>query len=123
MGATNDGGCGACLALGVIFRNESGEILSPKTNSSERDSSNRQSRNEVPRCHHLVNDVDNPLYGENGQTYIYSPQKVILALMATMEKQMIRYSKVISDFIGDIYQAPSKWSWSGRRCYLRCSHF
>lgn len=100
--ATNDGGCGALSALGVLFRNENGEILSPQqTVLKDIHQIDRVEESYQDAKFYLVNDVDNPLYGENGATYIYSPQKgADFALMATMEKQMIRYSKVMSDYLG-----------------------
>lgn len=76
--ATTDGGIGCLSALGVGFYDASGKAVSPDgqgmSEAVELDMKNVDSR--VRECSFTVLcDVNNPLYGENGAAYIYSPQK------------------------------------------------
>jgi len=76
--ATTDGGIGCLSALGVRFYNGSGEIVSPDAQGMSEvarlDVSGIDPR--ILQCSFTVLcDVNNPLYGENGAAYIYSPQK------------------------------------------------
>lgn len=76
--STNDGGCGAAVALGFKFLDDTNEEFLPtgETLSKIRkiDRSN---------IHPLVNeaqiitmcDIDNPLFGESGAAYVFGPQK------------------------------------------------
>ncbi|BAX80266.1 glycerate kinase [Labilibaculum antarcticum] len=76
--ATNDAGLGMARALGYTFLNEKKEGLkgigADLILLNSIDSSAIHPRlNEVK--FEVACDVDNPLYGENGAAYIYSPQK------------------------------------------------
>lgn len=76
--ATTDGGIGCLSALGVRFYGASGETVSPDAQGMSEleriDVSGIDPR--VSRCSFTVLcDVNNPLYGENGAAYVYSPQK------------------------------------------------
>ena len=76
--ATTDGGVGCLSALGVRFYNASGETVSADgygMSQVERiDLSGVDPR--VSQCSFTVLcDVNNPLYGESGAAYVYSPQK------------------------------------------------
>ncbi|GMQ57613.1 glycerate kinase [Vallitalea sediminicola] len=76
--ATNDGGVGMASALGVKFLQEdnteidlTGEGLGSLATI---DTSNLNAK--ISDCQFIVAcDVDNPLYGENGASYIFAPQK------------------------------------------------
>ena len=76
--ATNDFGCGAAAALGVVFRNESGETFIPTGGSLSRVASVDTSQ-VVPQLSRvkltLMCDVKNPVYGPTGAAYVYAPQK------------------------------------------------
>ena len=75
---TNDGGCGMATALGVRFYDAEGEAFIPTSGSLSQikriNISNIDSRLSnvelITMC-----DVDNPLYGEKGAAYVFSPQK------------------------------------------------
>lgn len=76
--ATTEGGIGCLSALGVRFYSADGEVVSPDgkgMSEVERiDLSGIDPR--ISQCSFTVLcDVNNPLYGENGAAYIYSPQK------------------------------------------------
>ncbi|MHC1748308.1 MAG: glycerate kinase [Cellulosilyticaceae bacterium] len=76
--ATNDGGTGAASALGTLFYNQEGDSFIPTggtLNKIDRiDGSFCKARLKeieiITMC-----DIDNPLYGECGAAYIFSPQK------------------------------------------------
>ena len=76
--ATTDGGCGMAAALGVRFLDRRGESFMPcggtLQNIERIDTSSLDERIAESRFT-VMCDVDNPLYGENGAAYIYSPQK------------------------------------------------
>lgn len=77
---TNDGGCGAAAALGVVFRDESGQEFVPTGGTLGRIASI-----DVSTLHPLLKskkvpltvmcDIDNPLYGERGAAHVFAPQK------------------------------------------------
>jgi glycerate kinase len=76
--ATNDAGLGMARALGYTFFNQDKEELKGIGEdlislSSIENSAIHPRLKEVK--FELACDVDNPLYGENGAAYIYSPQK------------------------------------------------
>ncbi|MCL4142717.1 UNVERIFIED_CONTAM: hypothetical protein GTU68_066220 [Idotea baltica] len=76
--ATNDGGIGIAQALGYRFYDVSGNLLKPTGENLSRidkidDSEVRVELKEVPV--HLVCDVNNPFWGENGAAYVYAAQK------------------------------------------------
>ena len=74
--ATTDFGCGAAAALGIVFYNENGETFIPtggtlsEVNRIEGGSHCLKGIKVTLMC-----DVKNPVYGENGAAYVYSPQK------------------------------------------------
>ena len=80
--ATNDGGIGMLKALGFQFFDENGNDVGEggqalsKIASICTDSVNEN----IYKCNFKIAcDVNNPLYGENGATYIYGPQKGVTA--------------------------------------------
>ncbi len=76
--ATNDGGMGMARALGIKFFDECGrELKGCGDNLSELDSIDLSGLcQEVKEAEiEVACDVDNPLYGEKGAAYVYSPQK------------------------------------------------
>ena len=76
--ATNDFGCGAAAALGVVFYDENGEQFVPTGESLCRvakiDNSQALSALSGVKMT-LMCDVENPVYGENGAAFVYAPQK------------------------------------------------
>ncbi|MDD2534400.1 MAG: glycerate kinase [Eubacteriales bacterium] len=76
--ATNDGGCGAAAALGVVFRNQAGESFIPVGKSLKDISSINTTNLPLALSHvELVSmcDIDNPLCGPLGAAQVFSPQK------------------------------------------------
>jgi glycerate kinase len=76
--ATNDGGCGAAAALGVKFFDKNGESFIPTGGTLHKieriDKTAVDARLKTTKLITMC-DIDNPLYGENGAAYIFSPQK------------------------------------------------
>ena len=75
---TNDGGCGMATALGVKFYNYNGCEFIPVGGTLK----NIEKIDITPAMDFLKDieiiamcDIDNPLYGENGAAFIFSPQK------------------------------------------------
>ena len=76
--ATNDFGCGAAAALGVLFYDEQGASFVPTGESLCRvakidNSPVLSALSNIKMT--LMCDVENPVYGENGAAYVYAPQK------------------------------------------------
>ena len=96
--ATNDGGIGMLRALGFEFYDENGECAGDggqalakvwKIDETEADPRLRE-------CHFRVAcDVNNPLCGTNGATYIYGPQKGVTEEMKpVLDAGMAHYAEV-----------------------------
>jgi len=91
--STNDGGCGAAVALGIRFLDNSGNEFIPTGGSL-----NKIHKIDVTNIHPLINetqiitmcDIDNPLYGENGAAYVFGPQKGVEAITVQNLDQVIR---------------------------------
>lgn len=75
---TNDGGCGAAVALGVKFYNKYGELFTPvgatlidiASIDTSLAAQKLQGITVTTMC-----DIDNPLYGTLGAAHIFAPQK------------------------------------------------
>ena len=109
--ATNDGGMGLLSALGVKFYDENGEILrgcgAELIKVKRVDFSGIDSH--VLNCPMTVLcDVDNPLLGESGATYVYGPQKGADAeMLKSLEAGMENYARVMAEALGrDIANFP-----------------
>ena len=94
--ATNDGGIGMLKALGYEFLDElgndvgeGGQALS-KIHTIKSDNVNKN----ISLCNFKIAcDVTNPLYGENGATYIYGPQKGVTEDMKeTLDQGMAHFA-------------------------------
>lgn len=76
--STNDGGCGAAVALGVKFYDETDQEFIPTGGTLI-----NIRKIDISNIHPLVSesqiitmcDIDNPLFGENGAAYVFGPQK------------------------------------------------
>ncbi len=77
--ATNDGGLGALMALGVKFYDASGQLINDGNGFNLRHVAkvdNSELNPLVKECEvKVICDVSNPLLGDQGATYIYGPQK------------------------------------------------
>lgn len=102
--ATNDGGMGFMRALGAAFYDAEGETLEGRgrdlINVARIDLSGLDSRLADTRIT-VMCDVDNPLTGESGATYVYGPQKGASGKdLRSLEYGMQNYRDVIKDLTG-----------------------
>ena len=94
--ATNDGGIGMLKALGYKFLDESGNDVGQGGQALSKVATIKS--NNVNKNIYLCNfkiacDVTNPLYGENGATYIYGPQKGVTEDMKeTLDQGMAHFA-------------------------------
>ena len=102
--ATNDGGIGMLSSLGVKFTDGDGEALGEGGADLSRiesiDISGLDERLRDCRIR-VACDVDNPLCGENGATYIYGPQKGVTdEIKEDLDKAMAHYADVTARVLG-----------------------
>lgn len=102
--ATNDGGMGFMRALGAVFLDEEGNELEGRGRDlakvSRIDLSGLDERLAEAKISAMC-DVDNPLTGESGATYVYGPQKgADEAGLAELEAGMRNYRDRIYDLTG-----------------------
>ena len=104
---TNDGGIGMLKALGVRFLDENGEDAGEGGQALA-----KIARIDVSginpllkECHiQVACDVNNPLCGENGSTYVYGPQKGVTEDMKkTLDEAMAHFAKVTSETLENDY--------------------
>ncbi len=106
--ATNDGGIGALMALGVKFFDENKNKIKDYTGISLekiRSINSNELKNLIKDIDIKVFcDVDNTLTGENGATYVYGPQKGATGdILLRLENGMINFSKVVNSYLGKDY--------------------
>lgn len=105
--ATNDGGIGMLKALGFEFTDAKGQPVGEgaKALKNVHSISSDHVLPELKDCHFKIAcDVTNPLYGKNGATYIYGPQKgVTKELMPVLDEAMEQYAKVCTSYTGRDY--------------------
>ncbi len=102
--ATNDGGMGFMRALGAAFYDNDGMPLEGRGRDlihvARIDTAGLDSRLGDTRIT-VMCDVDNPLTGEAGATYVYGPQKGASGeKLQLLEKGMRKYRDVIKDLTG-----------------------
>lgn len=104
---TNDGGIGMLKALGVRFLDENGEDAGEGGQALA-----KIARIDVfgmnpllKECHiQVACDVNNPLCGENGSTYVYGPQKGVTEDMKkTLDEAMAHFARVTSETLENDY--------------------
>ena len=98
--ATNDCGIGMLSELGVRFLSESGKLcqhgIKDLSKICEIDLSGVNQQLEEANFT-IICDVNNPLYGENGATYVYSGQKGLdERSFAEVDKYIINFSNLVS---------------------------
>lgn len=102
--ATNDGGIGMLKALGYRFSDENGEDVGEGgqalAKAASIDTQNRHPL--ISECKfRIACDVNNPLCGENGATYIYGPQKGVTDnLKKDLDAGMANFAKITADSLG-----------------------
>lgn len=104
---TNDGGIGMLKALGVRFLDENGEDAGEGGQALAKvariDVSGMNPL--LKECHiQVACDVNNPLCGENGSTYVYGPQKGVTEDMKkTLDEAMEHFARVTSETLENDY--------------------
>ena len=107
--ATNDGGIGMLKALGYEFFDQNGADVGEGgqalTKVSSISTKNRHPL--ISECKfRIACDVNNPLCGENGATYIYGPQKGVTdSMKAGLDAGMANFAKVTAAVLGQDYSA------------------
>lgn len=102
--STNDGGMGMAAALGYQFFDEKGNKLSGVGQNLEKVET-ISSVHRDPRIDHVkitvAADVENPLTGPNGATYVYGPQKGLPdSLLAEVDAAMGRFYRLAGAAMG-----------------------
>ena len=101
---TNDGGSGLIEALGARFLDKNGNALSACGGAlSQIDRIDASSIDERLKDTEFIFacDVDNPLVGERGATYVYGPQKgADREMLARLEAGLINYANKLLDSSG-----------------------
>ena len=104
---TNDGGIGMLKARGVRFLDENGEDAGEGGQALAKvariDVSGMNPL--LKECHiQIACDVNNPLCGENGSTYVYGPQKGVTEDMKkTLDEAMAHFARVTSETLENDY--------------------
>lgn len=100
--ATNDGGIGMLKALGFEFLDQNGNDVGEGAQALSKialiNADNVNSN--IYNCNFKIAcDVTNPLYGENGATYIYGPQKGITEdQKETIDQAMSHFAQVTAQY-------------------------
>lgn len=102
--ATNDGGAGMIMSLGGKLLDSNNELISP-TGEGLKDLTQIDTSELHPRIKEVsirvACDVDNPLTGEKGASYIYGPQKGgNQEQLDQLDQNLSHYAQVIRDFLG-----------------------
>lgn len=102
--ATNDGGIGMLQALGMKLLDEAGEEVGFGGEQLDRivtiDDRNFDER--ISQSSFLIaSDVQNPLIGPNGATYVFGPQKgATPEMVEVLDKKMARWADVVESKTG-----------------------
>jgi len=102
--STNDGGCGAAAAAGIVFRDASGKPFVPTGETLCNISSietggldaNVAQAEIITMC-----DIDNPLCGPNGAAYVFGPQKgADEAMVKILDENLLHMAVIIKKDLG-----------------------
>lgn len=103
--ATNDGGIGMLQALGGELLDKSGKQVPFGAEGVEKlaSISCKNLLPELKECSfRIACDVDNPLYGEKGCSYIFGPQKgATPEMVELMDRWMENYAKITEEYFAD----------------------
>ena len=106
--ATNDGGIGMLTALGYEFLDAEGNPagIGASALSRVKKICDDHVMPELRDCHfRIACDVNNPLCGENGATYIFGPQKGVTAeLKGKLDQAMESFAQVTKAYTGTDYK-------------------
>lgn len=109
--ATNDGGIGMLMALGVRFLDDKGKEMEPigknLLNIARIDTKSLNKRIKMAKFT-VMCDVTNPLVGQNGATYVFGPQKgANKEQLHLLESGMKNYAAKIKETLGiDVADLP-----------------
>lgn len=105
--ATNDAGIGMLKALGYEFLDSLGKDVGEGAAALEKVASVKQNRilDKIKECQFKIAcDVNNPLYGVNGATYIFGEQKGVLEEQKEALDQAVKnFADVTAHYIGVDY--------------------
>lgn len=105
--ATCDAGVGLLRALGFVFQDAEGRVLTSTMDILERCAT--INGDGVCSALHDINiavaiDVDNPLYGERGAAYVYAPQKgASVADVERLDRALRHYADMVACHVGTDY--------------------
>ncbi len=107
--STNDGGCGAAAACGVVFKDKDGKSFIP-TGGTMADVVSIDTSTLDPSLKNItittMCDIDNPFYGTNGAAYIFAPQKgADPDMVKVLDANLQSLAKVIASDLGMDVQA------------------
>ena len=102
--ATNDGGIGMLKALGYEFLNQEGDPVGEGAKALSQIQIVQKKKDAISLEHCQIEvacDVNNPLCGKNGATYIFGPQKgVKIEERETIDRAMSHFADVTETFLG-----------------------
>lgn len=102
--ATNDGGIGMLQALGYEFWNQEGDPVGEGAKALSQIQIVQKKKDAISLEHCQIEvacDVNNPLCGKNGATYIFGPQKgVKIEERETIDRAMSHFADVTETFLG-----------------------
>ena len=102
--ATNDGGIGMLQALGYEFLNQEGDPVGEGAKALSQIQIVQKKKDAISLEHCQIEvacDVNNPLCGKNGATYIFGPQKgVKIEERETLDRAMSHFADVTESFLG-----------------------
>ena len=102
--ATNDGGAGMLHALGVKLLDENGYEIGFGGGNLDKLQTIDLSEidNRIKQCNIVAAcDVDNPLCGETGASYIFGPQKgADREMIITLDKNLSHYADMVEKYLG-----------------------
>ncbi|WP_162052778.1 glycerate kinase [Pontibacter pamirensis] len=106
--ATNDGGLGMLQALGATFLDENSKDVAPVGASLQKivkvDFSNLHPKLKACRFR-IASDVENPLCGENGASYVFGPQKGATAeQLRILDEGMRNYANLLEEHLKTKFQ-------------------
>jgi glycerate kinase len=118
--ATNDGGAGLAQALGIRFLNFAGAPIRDRLAGGNLDDVQAIDMSDVNPGLARVRisvacDVTNPLYGENGASRVYGPQKgATPEMVVQLDKNLEHFARVIKRSIGaDVAERPGAGAGGG----------
>jgi len=102
--ATNDGGCGAAAAAGVVFRDSCGDPFIPVGETLNNISSiDTGGIDDAVAGAEIITmcDIDNPLYGPDGAAYVFGPQKgADEALVKVLDENLRHLADIVKKDLG-----------------------